>query len=340
MRGILGALLFIGATPFLIFWVYHRNSSWPLASVPVILAHPVTLAVPADPRCEKTVILLQASPVLQKEQVKRLRSIDVSWAQWTDSHDVHILAAISNPSLFPEVFEKPFVNVEPLLLSLVKGVHNPFYNLVQSFLALTLHKRQANLKWLLYGNDHSFIISSNLQSFVSTLDSSQLIYTGNKLEMNNGQSFASGGGGVVISHTCLKVLVLIWSSLQYDAVILSKFFPNPNPSNSSKVDSNLINRYRNGTDVTTEIDMRGSTRDSEDVSLMMTYTIRELQILLSVSSPCTEGSKVTPTPIPLPLPHSHTSPPPRPSPTPIPLPLLFPPPLPYLSPSSSPCLPS
>ena len=95
-----------------------------------------------------------------------------------------------------------------------------FHNLVRSYIDILSFSRDLgrsndiSFDWLVFGNDHSFIIPSNLACFLRSLDHEDFIYTGNKLYLNyrgSSLTFASGGAGAVLSHSCLKLMLITWT---------------------------------------------------------------------------------------------------------------------------------
>ncbi len=180
-------------------------------------------------------IFLQPSPVRQNDQLKRLYNIDNGWAassSWQDessrsfhSSAVRVFAAIS-----PEYLN----GAESSMLSSFKNIYsirlqpyekpakatdlptNAFSNLINVFLSFCIHNRSQSSKWLVYANDHSFFIPANLNRYLQSLDAEHLVYTGNRLAIHLGNkvlSFASGGAGAVLSHGCVKLMLLLWSAL-------------------------------------------------------------------------------------------------------------------------------
>lgn len=165
----------------------------------------------------KLAIVLQRSPVYPKEQLRRLINIDMTWSRWMSSallKESKLLAIISKavPAFDITVLE----NIQLVGISPEKS-SSPFFNLVRAFLEILFDK--GDYKWILFGNDHTFIIPQNLVSFLSTLDSDILVYTGNKM-FRNSIFFASGGAGAVTSSVAMKAFLI--------ALVLqrSKYFEN------------------------------------------------------------------------------------------------------------------
>ena len=191
-------------------------------------------------------VLLQQSPVLKVEQVSRLAAIDNSWAKWggmssINNTRVEILAAIpydcvncsmvlSNPS--PAGFSviqllKISAPISNISANMGTSVSNPFYNLVQSLLHL-MNAQNEKRRWLFLANDHTFAIVPNLVKFLVHYDSDSLIYSGNQLAigMRTGiLHFASGGAGAVLSVSCIRLMTIIWTALQFDFVMIAAANP-------------------------------------------------------------------------------------------------------------------
>jgi hypothetical protein len=90
---------------------------------------------------------------------------------------------------------------------------SPYHNLLKSLLTVASSQGKENVKWVVIGNDHTFMIPQNLAEFLNTLDADALVYTGNELKMQYRRrvlSFASGGAGAVMSHVVVKLMLLVW----------------------------------------------------------------------------------------------------------------------------------
>ena len=191
-------------------------------------------------------VLLQQSPVLKIEQISRLTAIDNSWAKWSeirfqDKIHVQLFAAIpfdcincsmalSNPSragfsaLEILKISAPISNISAYLGT---AVSNPFYNLVQSLLSL-MKIQNDQRRWLFLANDHSFVVLPNLVKFLVHYDADLLIYTGNRLAIGTRKSilhFASGGAGAVLSVSCIRLVSIIWTALQFHLVTIAAVSP-------------------------------------------------------------------------------------------------------------------
>ena len=191
-------------------------------------------------------VLLQQSPVLKVEQVSRLAAIDNSWAKWGGMSSINntlveIFAAIpydcvncsmvlSNPSQAGfSVIQLLKISAPISNISVYMGtsVSNPFYNLVQSLLHL-MKAQNEKRRWLFLANDHTFAIVPNLVKFLVHYDSDSLIYSGNQLAigMRTGiLHFASGGAGAVLSVSCIRLVTIIWTALQFDFVMIAAANP-------------------------------------------------------------------------------------------------------------------
>lgn len=178
----------------------------------------------------KIAILLQISPVDQPHRIHRLVAIDKGWALWqysnfVNSPTIHLYA----PS--PHMGHHDFHNIRMIQ---VTGT-DPFQRLVEGLFSLILPHTSVKYDWFLVGNDHTFLIPSNLVCFLNKLDKSDLIYTGNQLHVPfHGKllRFASGGAGAVLSRPALVSILAIWTLLHPPLVreILQRFRIMP-PSN-------------------------------------------------------------------------------------------------------------
>lgn len=156
----------------------------------------------------KVVLLLQPSPVFPTQQLERLKTIDISWASWIDDFEDHTFSIIAAGPAF-DAKQVKFEHMDILSLDAVQDKFTPFKNLIQSFFTIVSTRP---LSWLVYGNDHSFVVPSNLDCFLRTLDPDLPTYSGNKLQRgefhNFKLNFASGGAGCVVSHVSIKMFVL------------------------------------------------------------------------------------------------------------------------------------
>lgn len=181
----------------------------------------------AEPTLD-VVILLQPSPVDSANQVARLASIEeYSWGQWL-SESMELYAGIPEGTFL----SKPqFRRIKPVALSPLTpeiraankqggGTTQAAYcYMVEQFLAILVETKRP-FNWFMFANDHSFIVPSNLKCFLdevsqSTSFSNELpLYSGNLLQRgmyrNVPLKFASGGAGVVMSATSLKLILFSW----------------------------------------------------------------------------------------------------------------------------------
>jgi hypothetical protein len=158
------------------------------------------------------VILLQQSPVDQKNRINRLKAIDNSWADWINknyqfSANEMKIFAVMNPQ---EASGNSFKNIQPLFLDELNYIKlSPYKNIINSF--LTLMTTVSNVKFIIYGNDHTFFIPANLLCYLDSLNKEHALYAGNKLNRGDFKGydldFASGGAGVIISHVALKMFL-------------------------------------------------------------------------------------------------------------------------------------
>ena len=168
-------------------------------------------------------VLLQQSPVLQKEQHIRLGTIDGGWAAW-DSEEVESDYNIRvYASIFPEdaaLYKGRYTlrHIQPIRVHAdldtsaepntdtgtdteAGGVTSKrkgkpiadstmaMQRMIESFLWVLTSDTNADddadgeMHWLVYSNDHAFFIPPNLAFALSSLDPGQVIYTGNLIGM-------------------------------------------------------------------------------------------------------------------------------------------------------------
>ena len=174
----------------------------------------------------EVVILLQPSPVDSANQVARLASIEeYSWGRWL-GESMELYAGIPEGTFLSR---PQFLRIKPVALSPLtpeiraandKGggtTQAAFCYMVEQFLAVLVETKRP-FNWFMFANDHSFIVPSNLKCFldeVSASFSADLpLYSGNILQRgmyrNVPLKFASGGAGVVMSATSLKLMLFSW----------------------------------------------------------------------------------------------------------------------------------
>jgi hypothetical protein len=162
-----------------------------------------------------SVIVLQKSVVDPHKQCFRLSHIDKTWANWAIAQrDMHLLAALP---IDQHCSLQPLQRIKTINLTHYhNGETNPYLNLLYTLSAFV--NRHPNSQWLLLGNDHTFVVPSNLQRLLNTLDPHQMIYCGNRLGMSGVEGkvlhFASGGGGALLSTVAAKLILLVWIALE------------------------------------------------------------------------------------------------------------------------------
>lgn len=176
----------------------------------------------SSPDYGKIVILLQQSPVDGRNQIARLAAIDNGWAMWSKaSADITIYASIRE---LQSNHSPQFQNIH--VIDIKDGIDNetietqnfgssrndlPLENMIHSFSYLALCNPTAHtMRWLIFANDHTFIIPPNLRCFLNSWDAEVPVYSGNKLIRGPHRGFplffASGGAGAIVSHTGKFVL--------------------------------------------------------------------------------------------------------------------------------------
>lgn len=169
------------------------------------------------------VILLQPSPVDAANQVKRLSYIDAqSWGLWIKQSPqlqprgkVKVYAGLLPAAM---VGLGGFDLIQPIALMDVEAAKNKGGNeaaysyMLEQFLQVLL--LSPSTKWMLFANDHTFLVPDNLYCFLRAHNPEVSVYSGSSLRRGVYKDinlrFASGGGGVVLSHVSLKLLLLAW----------------------------------------------------------------------------------------------------------------------------------
>lgn len=154
-------------------------------------------------------LLLQQSPVAPNDQPTRLAAIDTGWAQWGGNNDkfqldIHV----------PKLHLQQFPAFNNIIVNPIEG-SNPFEKMIELFFG-SMFRGDRVYDWIVFGNDHSFFIPSNLYCFLKPLDAHSIVYSGNRLGIRLGDSFvnlASGGAGAVLSKTSLLCVLLSWTVL-------------------------------------------------------------------------------------------------------------------------------
>ena len=120
-------------------------------------------------------ILLQPSPVDTKFRLSRLTNIDNGWAQWTDNlSQLYQVVQIYASTTDNEINKNKLHNIN--VITLDKNSSSASDYLVQAFSHLVLKEKPP--RWLVFANDHTFIVPPNLVCFLKSLDSELPIYTG------------------------------------------------------------------------------------------------------------------------------------------------------------------
>lgn len=170
---------------------------------------------------EKTqlVILLQPSPVDAGNQVKRLSFIDAqSWGLWLKlSSEVQVYAGLL-PAAMVGLLGFDLIKIIPLPpppaeLGPKRAGEAAYPQMAHMLLQVLL--QSPSLRWLLFANDHTFLVPPNLACFLGTLQPDVPVYSGSSLQRGMYRDvklrFASGGAGAVLSHVSLKLLLLTWT---------------------------------------------------------------------------------------------------------------------------------
>lgn len=225
----------------------------------------------------KIVILLQISPVDPNNRLKRLLAIDQGWSTW--KHAIASRTDIYAPRI--PFSSHQFRNIQTFS---VKGT-NPFQKMVESFFQILQNQFSLRYDWILFGNDHTFLIPQNLRCYLKTLDHTQLIYAGNKLRITfQGKTlfFASGGAGAILSRPALLLIMSVWTVL-HPEMLLEILQRQPPSLFSEDVIRNLPMDW--GQNLT--IDLRNEQlQDSQLISQLLNWTLE--------SNSRTSGSNLTP----------------------------------------------
>jgi hypothetical protein len=192
---------------------------------------------PDTNRLPVTVIILQQSQVQESKQLVRLSTIDTSWAKWAKTagrctSSIRIVAAVpaavySSPnSSFVNLYTMPMFSPKTALSGDADAplLSSPYHNFIRSLLTVASSAGKEDVKWVVLGNDHTFMIPPNLAYFLGTLDVDTFVYSGNELRMQYRRkvlSFASGGAGAVTSHVVVKLMLVVWFLTASDPLLIS-----------------------------------------------------------------------------------------------------------------------
>jgi hypothetical protein len=198
------ALLAIGLVACLIGLIqYHLIETSPLLSS----LHRKQIVFLEEP-APAIAILLQISPVDPKNRPRRLLAIDQGWSNWLKSN----ISRIDLYAPSPPAADLPLLN---LRLFRVEGA-DPFSKMLEAFFAIVNNPSSQRYDWLMFGNDHTFVIPQNLRCYLKRLDGSSLVYAGNNLRITfQGRllRFASGGAGAVLSRPSFLSILSVWTVL-------------------------------------------------------------------------------------------------------------------------------
>jgi hypothetical protein len=151
-------------------------------------------------------LILQQSPVDTMNQKARLEVIDDSWAIWCEEVDVKLYAVLP----YPITTDFHHINSLTVEANLV-----PFQKFVNALTSLMFSSTSSNsFEWIVMANEHSWFIPHNLRRYLQYLDAEDLVYTGNRLKISykgKNLDFASGGSGLVLSHTSVRALLVSWA---------------------------------------------------------------------------------------------------------------------------------
>ncbi len=196
-------------------------------------------------------ILLQPSPVDTKQQPARLEVIDNGWSTWTKQSNKTIQVFASSWLTNNKMGKYNNINIVSL-----STISSAIDNMLEFFVFLLFSPTIPHYKWYVYGNDHTFFVPLNLMCYLDRFDYASLFYSGNKLQRGKYQNinlqFASGGAGVIISSTSMKLLLFAWalSSNKYlQPYMTSKLNTAnycPSPTVARFIDGELVKIFQTG----------------------------------------------------------------------------------------------
>jgi hypothetical protein len=191
-----------------------------------------------SPIAGRVVVLLQQSQVQQSKQLVRLHNIDVSWALWASKGFTEVVAVLPyqiDPTLSKFNIIRS-IRMFPIDSTSKESdnISSPYHNLIKAMFdvisisdSMKFSSALVATKWLVIGNDHTFVVPGNLRKFLQALDADNLVYSGNQLNMeyrNRVVSFASGGAGAVLSHVLVKLMLSAWLLGTEDSLLLSLLY--------------------------------------------------------------------------------------------------------------------
>ena len=227
-----------------LLWKYNTNFA------DFIIKH-ITLRGRFKQEDDYLAILLQPSPVDTKQQPARLEIIDKGWSTWTKQSNKSIQVFASSWLTNNKVGKYSNINIVPLSTS-----SSAIDNMIEFFVFLLFSPTISHYKWYVYGNDHTFFVPLNLMCYLDQFESASLFYSGNKLQRgkyrNKNLQFASGGAGVIISSTSMKLLLSAWT-LSFNKYlrpyIISKLDAEnycPPPTVARFIDGELVKIFQTG----------------------------------------------------------------------------------------------
>jgi hypothetical protein len=170
-------------------------------------------------------ILLQLSPVGQKDQIKRLTAIENSWANWVDvkSGTFKLFASVPRGSGLHSFKKFRVIDIDA-----VQAPNKAYANLMDALFHMYIEADGAasDSDWLVLANDHSFLVPPNLHCYLKALNPHFAVYTGNRLQRGEYKDgfplyFASGGSGIVLSRPAI-IMFFVAMAMNKDSYLLDK----------------------------------------------------------------------------------------------------------------------
>jgi hypothetical protein len=168
-------------------------------------------------RSRSLAILIQQSPVDPRSQIARLTVIDNSFASWSVMYkEVSIFAAVDAADIGTQGLQ----NLRVISIKdYSKGT--AMYRLVYALYTMLKDKGSFG-GFIIICNDHSFIVVPNLVEYLKEFDPNNLFYTGNELAISykgSTLSFASGGAGIVVSKSCISLMIVTWAIIRLPILV-------------------------------------------------------------------------------------------------------------------------
>jgi hypothetical protein len=158
-------------------------------------------------------ILLQLSPVDQKNQLTRLQTIEATWTNWIDldADNFHLFAAV--PKALDVSGVKALRKFKVIDIDAIQLPGTAYANMMNAL--VNIYVENGSLAdWLVMANDHTFLVPPNLYGYLCGENAQRAVYGGNRLQRGLYKDdfplyFASGGAGILLSRPAVLMFFLV-----------------------------------------------------------------------------------------------------------------------------------